>query len=141
MSTIIDFRPTQSRQAPVFRAEHPERVTVEALLAAVIQPVFSQNPTLANVEFKLLDPLRSDERLGEDILSTAVNDAKAISSENGRAVVHPLEVRGHSVRLVDASPATEADETPVQTLGAPVIQFRRREKPHFDPYTPPPTAA
>jgi predicted MarR family transcription regulator len=141
MSTIIDFRPTQSRQAPVFRAEHPERVTVEALLAAVIQPVFSQNPALTNVEFKLRDPSRSDERLGEDILSTAVNDVKVAASEKGKAVVHPLEIRGHSVRLADASPATESQDTPVQTLGAPVIQFRRRETPQFDPYTPPPTAA
>ncbi|KWU17947.1 hypothetical protein [Burkholderia cenocepacia] len=140
MSTIIDFRPTQSRQSPTLRAEHPERVTVETMLQDVLQPLFGQNPGLTNLEFKLRDPSRTDDRLGDDILSTAVNDGR-VPAASGKAAVHPLEARGHSVRLVEATLATAEDEVSDNAFGGPVIQFRPRQKPVFDPYTPPPSAA
>lgn len=142
MSTLLNFRPTQSRQNTSWHGLlHEGRVPVETMVGMGLQPLFAQHRELKNLEFRLVDPTRDDGLLGDDILSLAANEV-AFRSAHGKATVHPLEARGHSVQLFEPTPPeSAAGEIEPALGGAPVIQLRPRAKPVYDPHTPPPTAA
>lgn len=142
MSTLLSFRPTQSRQNTSWHGLlHEGRVPVEIMVGMGLQPLFAQHRDLKNLEFRLVDPTREDGLLSEDILSAAANET-GFRSGSGKATVHPLEARGHSVQLFEPTrPESTAEELEPANGGAPVIQFRPRAKPAFDPHTPPPAAA
>lgn len=142
MSTLLSFRPTQSRQNTGWHGLMYEgRVPVEAMVGMGLQPLFAQHSELKNLEFRLIDPTRADGLLGDDLLSVAANEL-AFRSGSGNATVHPAEARGHSVQLFEpTNPEAAVEEIEPSHGGAPVIQFRPRAKPVFDPQDPPPTAA
>lgn len=142
MSTLLSFRPTQSRQNTAWHGlMHEGRVPVETMVGEGLQPLFAQYRELKNFEFRLVDPARDDGLLSDDILSVAANEI-AFGSGARKATVHPMETRGHSVQLFEpARPGSATEEIEPALGGAPVIQFRPRTKPVFDPQTPPPSAA
>lgn len=142
MSTLLSFRPTQSRQNTGWQGLlHEGRLPVETMVGMGLRPFFAQHRELKNLEFRLIDPTRDDGLLSDDILSVAANEV-VFGAASGKATVHPMEARGHSVQLFEPTrPESTAEELEPAYGGAPVIQFRPRAKPAFDPHTPPPTAA